>query len=40
VLEGKGVRISKSNTKYIEYEFDEREQIDVARSVITINGDE
>lgn len=27
-------------TEYIEYEFDEREEIDETRSVMTINGDE
>jgi len=36
-LEEKGLSINRSKTQYIEYEFDEREQIDVARKVMTIN---
>jgi len=31
-LEEKGLRINKSKTEYIEYEFDEREQVHETRS--------
>jgi len=36
----KRLRISRSKTKYIKYEFDKREQVDETRSVMTISGDE
>jgi hypothetical protein len=38
VMEGKGLRINISKTECIEYEFDEREQVDGTRSAMTISG--
>ena len=39
-LEGKGLRINISKTEYsyIEYEYDEREQVDETRSAMIISG--
>jgi len=39
-LEEKRLRIHKSKTEYIEYEFDEREQVNDTRSGMTVGGDE
>jgi len=38
-LEEKWLRINRSKTKYIEYEFDEREKLDETSSGMTVDGD-